>query len=432
MKLTIEQELLAIRTRRQPNVAFVLGTMRAVRSQAAHNAFEQNLKNTDRSLHVSLFTKLKRLPAAIAIALILLTAVSLGSAVYALVRYVPNLVKITSSATTPRGTKEYWAPAFAGCTSNGTRKFERNKDAAQLSDADVQKLIKARCEENVIESFPSHAWPTYGTHKVWKNGDTIYYARPDAIGTLQTASATSITVNESATSSQLKTYKVQPGQQITVYYDGVKVPLSSLHANDSVRIITRVSEVYTKPQRLDPSLSIQYTQPANHSQPVVVGVIGIIKLSQPLQYYGSMQNDLTELPPCIGNAGEYCPSTASIDVYPREGGEGATNPSLVDPDPSRNREISGIVTVLNSATLKLKSSSGKIYTVNVPSNGFADYNIHYAPGYGDDATLRVGTTISVLYNVPAGKSAQVIAPSQIINVRLLLDGDVKQGSAKQY
>ncbi|HSW74885.1 MAG TPA: hypothetical protein VLG16_03375 [Candidatus Saccharimonadales bacterium] len=434
MKPTVEQELLAVTARRRPNTAFVTDTMRAVRSQAARAAFERNLNGIKKPKRRNggLLAKFKQLPVGVVVLVMLLVAVGLSGAVYAFARYAPDLVKITNSAITSRGTKAYWAPAFTNCTTDGTQKFERNKNASQLSDADVQNLITARCEEDIVDGFVSRIWPTYGTNKVWKDGDTIYYARPDAIGTLRSVSKANVVVNESASGTQLKTYNAQPNQQITAYANGVKVPLSSIKAGDTVYVITRVSDIYTMPFHADSSGSVEYMAPTTQTPPKTVGAIGIVKLSQPLRYYGGLQNGLTELPPCMGNAGEYCPSTASIDVYPREGGEGAVNPQLVDVDPSKNREISGMVTELNDATLKLRSSSGKIYMVSVPGDGFSQYNRQYAPAYSDDATLRIGSNVSVLYSMSAKTSAQNISASQVIKVRLMLDGDVKQGTDQQY
>jgi len=433
---SLEQELLGTFKQQHKNEAFIAKTMQAISRQQTQKIFGNTLSRANAPAGNRIFRWLRQLPVALAIAVIVASVVGLSGMVYAAVRYVPALVKVTESTETARGTKAYWAPGFKDCTSDGTQRFEVRKDAPALSEADVQSIIQARCETDTAGKFVQHAWPTYGANKVWKTGDLIYYAQPANEGSLQKVSSTSVTVSEySGNTLTSKMYKVQAGKTLTVYANGVQVPLSSLHKNDTVYVINRISEKYTDFKDLKPIKSegsIQYMTPGGAPQPKPVGTIGLIKLSQPLRYYGTMQNYLTELPPCMGNAGEFCPSTGSIDVFPRVGGEGASNPDLVMSSKNVYRQISGTVTSLDDTALTLKSSSGKLYSVTAPQGAFADYSTNYAPVYGAVGVLKIGTSVSVRYSQPAGAKAQTITPNQIMSVELMLEGDIKGGKDTQY
>jgi len=424
MKPTIEQELLGVRDKTHANEAFVQSTMEAIREQNTQQAFKKAIGNNRarRANRLNLLQRLRQLPATILIILAVLFTVSLGGGVYAAVRYLPALVRITHTSTITHDTKQYWVPAFSQCSSQGTQRFDVSQ-SAQLSENAVQRLIEARCETDTIDKFVSQIWPTYGTHKVWKSGDIIYYAQADVIGSLQSVSASSVTVNESSSGTSSNTFHVVPNTELTAYADGVKVPLHSLNKNSTVFVIMRVSQKYVRPNS-NQEFIINPT-------PSEIGVIGLIKLSQPLKYYGSMQNDLTELPPCLNNPGEFCPSTAQIDVFPA-GSEGAQNPDLSQPSSNQTKIISGQVTQLGASTLTLKATSGKDYTVATPTNALAAYNGTYAPIHGNTATLQIGSWVQVIYSQSPHTNSQTVTANQIQQIALLITGDIKDGQVTQY
>jgi len=419
-------QLIAARPEKSGNEGFIARTMHAIQTADTHATFPVVLHEPNIPLRKRLYMRVKGLPTAALVALIIASAVGLSGVVYASIRFAPDFIKILNKSTNNRGATEYSVPDFAKCATDYgpvTEKFELKKDAPRLSDEEIKKTIQARCELAGVNDFVAKAWPTFGTHKDWQDGDDIFYTRPDLLGTLQSASADKAAMTYYGGQPQTKTYDAQPGQNIVAFAGGAKIPISQLKPGDTVFTVVRVTETYHK----------TWTNTSNPN-PRPQGLVAIIKLSLPNQYYGTMQQYLTELPACAGNPGEYCPNTPSIDVFPRIGGEGATNPLYKNQPGYVFREVTGTVTQLDADSLVLKSHSGKKYTARVPANAFTTYNTDYAPNYTDiDATLQIGSTVSIIYSQPPKADARTITPEQITRINLLLDGlQPKQGGVKQY
>ena len=421
MKYSIEQQLIAS-SPELPSTDFVARTMQAVKTSALPETFDADKRIRNTNIMEQLFMKLKTLPTSALTALIITGAIALGGVVYASVQFLPGLIKIVGTSTNQRGATEYDVPSFAACVPKGvaeTKRFERKKDAPKLSDEEIRKIIQARCELEWVNQFVSSTWPTYGTHKEWQDGDDIFYARPDILGKLISVSAQEIIISSAGKYS----YAAAPNQSIAGYADGSSVALQSIKPGDTVFTVVRVAETYH--QKMTPTTS---------NEPRPLGAIGLLKLSLPLDYYQIMQSYITELPKCHGNDNEYCPNTASIDVFPREGGEGAHNPQLAPQANAVLHEISGTITTIDASTLTLTSRSGKKYTVSAPKDAFAQYNQKYAIAYTDvDAKVRLGSTVSVTYFQTPKEDSQTITANQIMTVRLLIDAlNVKKDAIRQY
>ncbi len=433
MKYTIEQQLLESRHQdSKGNAPFVARAMAAIKAQGGYSAATNSLgadKRASTARH--LLGVFKSLPVAVAVAIIIAAIAITGGCVYAAAHFVPGLITIVSKHASQRGTTEYVIPDFAACTHSTTQKFELNKDAPPLTDDDVKKIVQARCELDWANRFVAQTWPTYGSHRHWKDGDDIFYARLDVLGSLQSASTSkfTLTVNGNA-----KTYTRADKEAIVAYANGEKIALNILKSNDTIFAVVRVAETYHDHESaLYSDHSIQYY---GNNEPRTLGAIAALKLSLPIQYYGSMQQFITEIPPCDNNPGEYCPRTAFIDVFPRAGGEAATNSAYVTHPGNVLRTISGKVTELGAGTLSLKSSSGAVYTVAATADAFQDYNQHYSPDYKDfNAALQIGSTVFVTYSQAANANPRAISLKQIFSVGLQIDATspkAKLGDIKQY
>jgi|GEM_PF-2039512 len=425
----------------QGNAQFITDTMAAVRLAQNRRSFSNVLHRMIKpGFKRNYFGRLKTLSPAMLVALVLCAAVLLSGTTYAAIRYVPALLHITGKSITQRGTTLYTIPGFADCIGKGqqsVQQFELNKSAPPTSDDEVQKIVQARCESGpaLLDAFVRKAWPTYGSHSKWQDGDTIYYASPYSLGTVQSVSANYVTLTYSGSNSS-QTFTVPAGQKLNVYSAGVKSSLAQIKKGDTVFAVVRLSDIYHQiPSLTQKSPGVAYFKPSPDQQPPkVIGLIGLIKLSLPYDYYLIKQTYLSELQSCMGNPGEYCATgSGQIDIFPREGGEGASNPELQRSADSTQRIITGKVTALGANTLTLKSSSGASYSVTAPESAFSDYNTTYAPQYDAYGTLQIGTTVSVTYFQPKDANSHVITPSQIFNIGLLLDGNPKSNKpVEQY
>jgi hypothetical protein len=405
---------------------FVSKTMQRIRLQ------DQKLP----AQKTGLFTRLKRLHAPAMALLVVALLALLSGVVYAAILFAPDFIKIIGKDTTKRGTAEYSVTGFNDCAKEDMQvdRFEINSEAPQLSDEEVQKIIQAKCELKWLAQFPGKMWPTYGTNPEWKDGDTIYYTRTDILGKLKYVKSEGAGITHGREQIPID-YKTVGGEQLKAYHRGVEVPIGDLQPGDTVFTIVRASETYWDPSKyfMNPDSTSQ-TPPPTDNNMKTLGLIALFKLTLPYEYYLEKQNYLTEVPVCMGNDGEYCPSTPWIDIYPRSGGEGAANPHLVASQDSAFREISGTVTELSDDRLTLKSRSGNIYTVTVGDAGFKEYNRVYTGAYDDvDATLRVGSTVGVRYAQPKNADPKTIAKEHVMSIGLMLESlDPKRGSIKQY
>lgn len=357
----------------------------------------------------------------------------LGGAVYAAVHFAPALLQMLGKETNQRGATEYSFAGFKDCSENEhnvAERFEVKKDA-NLSDEEVQKIIQAKCELKWLQSFPGKVWPTTGTNPAWKDGDTIYYTRLDMLGHYKGGSDTKATVD---TGDNAIDFTTPQGEKIRAFAAGEEIKHSDLKPGDTVFTISRISETYRNMNKYGwdkPKNELNLAPP--QEQPKVIGLVALFKMSLPYEYYMQKQQLVTEIPECMGNPGEYCANTPSIDVYPRTSGEGASNPYATPIANGEYREISGTVIELGDDTLTLKSRNGNSYTITVGDAGFKVYNRDYASAYSDiDAKVKVGSNVAVRYNQPKNADAKTITKEQVQRVVLQLEGINPKKSVKQY
>lgn len=400
------------------------------------SAFAKQTMERIRLLHVSKQAKhglvywLRHLHKPALIALAIATTLLLSGIVYAVVQFAPALLKITSKTTTDGGATEYNVAGFEECKDqNGvppTNKYELNSELPAQDDAEIAKILQAKCELTWLDGFVKTTWPTYGANPVWKEGDQIYYARTNILGIVLSASETGAEVDFG---SDVSHDKPVGGEKIKAYTEGKEIPVSDIHVGDAVFTIQKVTETYHEPPLWNKINHIEYHGDPN-TNPHPLGTLALFKLSLPRDYYGKKQAYLIEIPACINNPGEYCPSTPSSDIYPLGGGESGTNKYFKpDLENSISRNITGTVTELTDSSATIKSRSGNTFVVTLEDGAFAQYNKMYAKNFSDfDAHLKVGSNISILYTQPKQADPHTITKEQVQMVSLML----KSLSPKKY
>jgi hypothetical protein len=422
-EIILDAQLIAASPHSEHINTFVKKTMQKVKGQTLAAHLPEPKKR-------SIWYRLRHLPApALAAIILALTA----SAVYAAVQFAPALVKLVGKETNQRGATEYSVAGFADCAKSYgpvAERFELKADAPKLSDDEVQKIIQAKCELKWVDSFPASIWQTTGPKGAWKDGDTIYYTRLDMLGTLDgsaTDTAARVNINGSVVDN-----KPPQGEKIRAFAGGEEIRLNDLKPGDTVFTIARISETYRDISKyIDKTRTHSATaMPSNNLQ--TLGLAALFKMSLPLKYYTEMQRYVTEIPQCVGNDSELCPSTPGIDVYPR-GSEGATNPYYQSSTDSVMHEISGTVTKLSGDTLTLKSRKGTMYTVTVGDDGFTAYNQKIGAYTDIDAALKVGSNVLLRYSQPKGADSKMISKEQVLGVTLQLEAlNPKGGPIKPY
>jgi len=369
-----------------------------------------------------------------AMALLLLAAITLISGVvYAAISFAPGLIEILGKKTSDRGTAEYSVSGFNDCASNGSlnaEMFEVNSYAPKISDDDFKKIIQAKCELHWLEDFVNQTWKTYGTHLEWQDGDKIFYTRLDTLGTVKQVNATNLTLEYLY--GDPRTYNSFGNEPVKAYFKSTEIPIDQIKPGDTTFSIVRVSETYHDMHKQMSQSDKTVYLPNN--DPQMLGLVAVFKMSLPLQYYQEMQGYINEIPKCMGNEHEYCPSTGSIDIYPREGGEGATNPYLKRNDEDVMKQISGTVTELNASDITIKSRAGENYKFSVGDNGFEVYNHDYANNYTNiDSKLKIGSNVQVTYYQKPQDTSKIISKEQTFRVTLMIESlNFKTAPTKQY
>lgn len=413
----LESLLLGARTMPKKHSAFTQTVMQEIRASAT---FDKLIRTTSKQPKWSLRMKLRTLHGSGLAAAILITLVLLSGAVYASVRFAPDFIQLLNKKTNEQGRVEYTVPSFAQCQNDSETKIDTFavRPTANLSDDEVKKILQAKCELDSIDTFARNEWPTRGQHTQWQDGDTIYYARPDVFGTVQSISGTGLEITYDGGQAPTKRYSTFQGQKLEAFNRNKQTDIQNIHPGDLVFVIERIAETY--------HTNVVGATPDSHS----VGIIAVVKMTLPKDYYGAKQNNVYEVTACLNNPGETCPKEqqASIDVFPR-GSEGATNPYLrQDTSATETREINGVVTTISPDQLTLKSNKGNTFTLHVSRQIIDGYNTNAAPLYtqngkftADAVSIHVGSWISITYQQQPNDNPRDILLSDIFKAYLLTD-----------
>ncbi len=385
--------------------------------------FASQLRKTNTPPKRNVFMKLRQLPATALVLVALASFATLGGAVYAAVKFAPDLIEIIDKSINKQGHTEYSVPAFAQCAPESLiqiKNFQLAKDAPNLSDDEVKKILQAKCELRWLEKFVRDTWPAYGTHKEWQNGDDIFYTRVDVLGALQSASPNTVTLSHDyGYDGEKKTieYARYGSEEIKAFTTGKEISLNDIKQGDTVFSVLRVTEKYYQPRN------------GQDTNATPLGIVGVIKLNLPAKYYGGMQNYLIEVPQCIGNSDEVCPEVVGPHIYP-ENLEAMREWEDFHEGYYITRLISGEVTKIDGDSLIIKSRSNKLYHVALPAGSVAKYNTELAPkaqqALGSNTTLTLGSTVQAIYYQPKGADPTQIASDHIVSLRLGMNIDAKE------
>lgn len=413
----LETMLLGARPTSKKANQFTQAVMRQIQDDAT---FSKQLRTTSKQSKRSLLMKLRTLHGVSLGVALVITATLLTGVVYAGIRFAPDLIQLLDKRTNEQGRIEYSVPAFASCQSDSQPKADTFavKPNATMGDEEIKKIIQAKCELQNINNFASQTWPTYGQHKQWRTGDTIYYTRPDILGTIKSVDKHKLII-EYGSLKDTKTYQTFEGKDLLAFYRNQKVSLDSVKPGDFVFTIERVSETYHA------SLN-EKTNP----NPKAVGIVAIVKMTLPQDYYGAKQDTIYEIQPCMNNSGETCPKEypGGIDVFPR-GSEAAVNPDLTPATATTIlRDINGVVTDISGDAVTIKSNKGNAFTIHIDRQIIDSYNqdapkLHSPKNDSEQAkvTLHPGSWVSVTYLQEANSDPRTISQAHIFKLFLLID-----------
>ena len=365
---------------------------------------------------------------------ILAVTVLLTGVVYAGIRFAPDFIQLLNKRTNEQGHTEYTVPSYAQCQDTNTFKLDTFavKPGANINDDEVRKIVQARCELEAINQFASTTWPTYGQSKEWRDGDTIYYTRPNIQGTVANIDKNKVSL---VFGDQTWAYQTFENKDLIAYSHGKQIPAADIKPGDFVFVIERVAETYfaNPMQRGSATKQDGATYITNYDQPKSLGAVAIVKMSQPKEYYRQKQSLIYEVQPCSGNPGETCPKEfqVGIDVFPR-GSEGATNPHLRSRDSAVMREINGTVTTIGADAVTITSNKGNVFTLHLTKAEIDSFNTNTAPIHQengrfplDKVSIHPGSWLSVTYLQTPQDNPRDIQLEDIFKVYLQADIQIK-------
>jgi hypothetical protein len=314
------------------------------------------------------------------------------------------------------GRKEFATNQVLGpCGKDGqnlTNQYEIKKGVV-LSTADATNIISAYCNSSVAEKFLTHVFPNQMNTKqesntttivfriVEKNNTRIIAVQPDASYDPKPA------IQEFSISADTKVYKNnEPASLDDVTKDSIVM------------------------------FAMQYTYGTEPGgDPIKRKTLGIYVLpADPLfKWYSlTLQNSVTQIQTCTGNPLDRCNFTGAIDLFPSGGGEGNTRNPLFIPQPNEiDKEIAGALTEIGSQAVKLKTSSGRVFTINFASDPVEAFNSKRSQYY-ENKSIKLGDTLLVRYFETANQHATTIQTSQIFNAVLMIEVINKTDPIKKY
>jgi hypothetical protein len=283
--------------------------------------------------------------------------------------------------------------AFRNCQGQANTKYEV-KSGADLNAEQIEQLMRARCEMDAINKWAYSLMPT--------QVETPAMAYPGAF------TITKINGNNVTLKGELDSPTLTANDTTAIIVDGMPTALSNLKVGDTVTYV----EYNT------------YNPGGGH--PTSRTLMGIVKLQMPVEFYdNTMQNMVAVRIACYGNTSESCVQSGSIDVYPRDGENNMAKVTAGD-----HYEVQGRIIAHDGKTVRIKASSGAVYTINAPIDMVTKFNTQNSSDYG--VRIETGDMLMVLYTKKSDEDPKTIESNQLRSVSLLIEVIRKQDPLKKY
>jgi hypothetical protein len=356
-----------------------------------------------------------RLPRFAVILIAIGVLLALSGTTYALYKtlWEQPQVHLTNTTTTSSGRKAV-VLALTQCSNNNhdvASHYELKKDAT-ITIAEVPQVVQAHCELDAIQNWATTTFPNNWSDESVRMSTT---AHDETQVMVSMATHIKSTSDGSITFAGLPTYGQSDatftvGPNVRYIADGQDVKANAISTSDPVVYI--MSNVTHE----TPSAGCTATSCSMSGSQVSSTLVAVVKLDLPFQYYDQFAwQSLTEIDTCMGNPNDSCLTgyAGSIDLF----GPGNTNASAK----GITKEIQGVITAINGATVTIQSTSGSIFTVTAPSDVISAYNTNKAAQYYNSQYVAVGKSLDVLYLEPADQQSKTINPSQLVGISFMLE-----------
>lgn len=371
--------------------------------------------------------KLRHLPKLAILAIAIGAVVVLGGTTYALYKTLWEHPSVTVEEPTKNqfGRTQVLA-SFENCANQSAATTFEIKAGSTLDPSEIGKILQARCELEALREWA-------GTNKS-PNSPSVEQRQTEGTYTQtmrMTSPVASKVVSISPTSLSLigDEYNTPKDPLVmtdkTEYIvDGHESTIDQIQPGDTVLYVNDITYDFVT-KKTATGYSTSSTSAKN------VTVTHLVKVGLPFEYYGpGKQNQIAQREACMGNPQDSCVQTAAVDLYENY----PTDQILPDSNgevPFDNREIQGIIIDHSGTTLKIQSSSGRIFTLKTPRDIVSNFNLNRSAGY-NNVTVGKGDMLMVRYAVDKTSTSLELGPSEIRSVYLALSMIQKGDPIQKY
>jgi hypothetical protein len=152
----------------------------------------------------------------------------------------------------------------------------------------------------------------------------------------------------------------------------------------------------------------------------------------PFEYYGpTKQNQLIERMPCIGNPEDSCLDGGGVNLYEKLDvhSERYSNKELMEQ--FQIRRLQAAIQTYNGKLLTVKTSSGRIFTLSLPSDVIATYNTEHSATY-NNTKIGVGDMLDITYIELGSERKTTLDATDIQDINYVTDFMYKSDPIKKY
>ena len=383
MKHPIESHLIAAQPPSRGNKAFVARTMQAVKRAKSGETFSRALRTTHVAKKERLFMKLKHLPTAVIVMLVVGAILLITGTAYAAYKLWLSPEAHVTSVEQKHGRDQALIDLKNCGHSDEKVQVEISKDGPGNPEEAAKSLV-AQCELQVIQSW---AMSELGVEP-----SNILFAY-----TIKAINFPQVSVS----SKYQDTRTLTLSKDTPIIFNGNTIKQDDLHEGDAVAFVVS-----------GPNQELR----------------ALVKLSQPIQYYDystDVQSTYYTRHECYGNPGTSCIDTPSLDVL-REGEGGANGDA-----PGEGKLFQGKVVSFTDALLKLQPTSGEIYTIYTGKKEVTAFNATNPYGL---VAIEKDDVLEVRYSQLATDNPLEIQSHQYHAIQLLLKEVNKQskGNFQKY
>lgn len=406
-----------------PRRTFTDNVMNSLQSSAI---FAKQMRRMNVNKKETFTMKLRHLPKLAVLAIAIAALAIVGGTTYAVYKVLwehPSV--LVNEPTTNQFGRTQVIASFENCTNQSEETTFEIKRGSTLDASEIGKILQARCELEALRDWSGANKPPRGPDPSIQqtegtSSDTSVIVSPVA-SKVVSIDSTSLVLTGDEYNTPKDPLVLTPQTQYIVSNHEVRA--DEIHPGDTVLYVHDVTYDYVTKKTVT-----GYNTSGHATKEVTTHVI---KVDLPFEYYGpGKQNQIAKRESCMNNPQDSCVQTAAIDLYEDYSGgiKGFDDPAN---STKEYREIQGVITEHEGSTVKIKSSSGRTFTLTTPSDIITRFNQARSASY-NGITVAPGDLLIVRYIVDKTDNGLILEGLQINSVQVALNMIQKGDPLQKY